>query len=180
MDIEANRKQQNYTAGEQLKRVIWGCCKPLFHFSWRPLFGWRNFLLRCFGAKIGKAVHIYPSADIYFPWNLEIGDHSSIGEHARIYNLGKVSIGKETTISQYAHLCAGTHDYSDKSMPLIKSEIKIEDQAWVCADAFIGPDVTVKEGAVIGARAVVVKDTDAWTVYAGNPAKAIKKREFND
>ena len=114
------------------------------------------------------------------PWNLEIGDWSSIGEHAFIYNLGKVTIGSKTTISHRAHLCAGTHDYTDRSLPLLKLPITIQDSAWVCADAFVGPGVTVGEGAVVGARSVVVKDVEPWMVVAGNPAIAIKKREMKD
>ena len=103
-----------------MTRLLWSAVRPLFFFSPRPLFGWRRFLLRLFGARIGREVHIYNSATIYMPWNLEIGDWSSIGEHAFIYNLGKVTIGSKTTISHRAHLCAGTHDYTDSSLPLLK------------------------------------------------------------
>ena len=161
-------------------RVLWGMVRPFFHFSPRPFFGWRRFLLRLFGARIGSEVHIYNSATIYMPWNLEVGDWSSIGEHAFIYNLGRVTIGSKTTISHRAHLCAGTHDYTDRSLPLLKLPITIQDSAWVCADVFVGPGVTVGEGAVVGARSVVVKDVEPWMVVAGNPAIAIKKREMKD
>jgi len=112
------------------------------------------------------------------PWNLNIGDWSSIGEYAFIYNLGKVTIGKCATVSHRAHLCAGTHDYQDPSLPLLRPPIFIGDQAWICADAYIGPGVSVGEGAVIGARAVVVKDVAPWTVVAGNPARVLKRREI--
>jgi putative colanic acid biosynthesis acetyltransferase WcaF len=161
-----------------LFRILWGFFYIFFRFSPRTFFGWRCFLLRSLGAKIGDNVHIYASATIYMPWNLEIGDWSSIGEHAFIYNLGKVTIGSKSTISHRAHLCAGTHDYSDPTLPLIKPPITICDQAWICADAFVGPDVTVGEGAVVGARAVVTKDVAPWTVVAGNPAKFIKNRDL--
>lgn len=110
------------------------------------------------------------------PWNLEIGDWSSIGEYAFIYNLGKISIGCKTTISHRAHLCAGTHDYSDPALPLQKSPIEIGDQVWICSDSFIGPGTTIGEGVVVGACSVVVTNIDSWVVVAGNPAKAIKKR----
>jgi putative colanic acid biosynthesis acetyltransferase WcaF len=157
-------------------RVLWSLVSPSFRYSPRPLFGWRRFLLRLFGAEVGQQVHIYNSADIYMPWNLEIDDWSSIGEHAFIYNLGKVTIGKRVTVSHRAHLCAGTHDYTDPVMPLLKPRIVISDQAWVCADAYIGPGVEIGEGAVVGACAVVLKDVEAWTIVAGNPARAIKSR----
>ena len=149
---------------------------PFFRFSPRIFFGWRRFLLRMFGARLGKHVNIYNSARIYFPWNLEVGDWSAIGEYACIYNLGPIKIGSQVTISQRAHLCAGTHDYTDPSMPLLRPPITINDQAWICADAFVGPGVTVGEGALVGARAVAVKDVDPWQIVAGNPAKPIKKR----
>ena len=150
--------------------------KPLFRWSPRPLFGWRRFVLRCFGASVGEGVNIYSSATIYFPWNLEIGDWSSIGERAMIYNLGPITIGEQVTVSQQAHLCAGTHDHTDPAMPLVKPPITVHDQVWICADAFVGPYVTVGEGAVVGARAVAVKDVPEWTIVGGNPARSIKKR----
>ena len=110
------------------------------------------------------------------PWNLTVGDWSAIGEDALIYNLGPITLGQRVTISHRAHLCAGTHDYTQQDLPLLKPPIIIHDQVWICADAFVGPDVTVGEGAVLGAQAVVTKDVEPWTVIAGNPARAIKKR----
>lgn len=176
LKISENRKSTKYSNNELILRVLWGMAMPLFRYSPRICFGWRSFMLRLFGATIGKHVHIYNAATIYMPWNLEIGDWSSIGEHAFIYNLGKIKIGSKTTISQRAHLCAGTHDYASTDLPLLKPPITIADQAWICADAFIGPGVNMGEGAIAAARAVVVKDVEPWAVVAGNPAKWIKKR----
>ncbi len=178
LDIARNRRATKYSARHQVLRVLWSLAHPLFALSPRPLFGWRRLLLRVFGARVGRAVHVYSSAVITMPWNLAIGDHSSIGEHALIYNLGPVTIGARATISHRSHLCAGTHDYTDPSMPLLKLPIEIGDQAWVCADAFVGPGVRIGEGAIAGARAVVVRDVPAWTIVAGNPARAIKTREL--
>ena len=180
LDITANRKSVKYARSEQVRRVLWLVLRPLFRWSPRPFFFWRAFLLRSMGARVGKDVHIYGSATIYFPWKLAIGDNSSIGEGAIVYNLGPITIGANATISQRAHLCAGTHDYTRSDMRLEKPPITIGDQAWVCAEAFIGPGVTISEGAVIAARAVVVKDVEAWHVVAGNPAKCIKKRLIVD
>lgn len=176
LDISANRSAQKYTPHEQVMRVMWAICRPFFTLSPRVCFGWRRFLLRLFGAKVGSATNIYNSAIIYMPWNLTIGDHSSIGEWALVYNLGPITIGNKTTISQRVHLCAGTHDFTDPALPLLKPPIDIKDQAWICADAFVGPLVTVGEGAVVGARAVVTKDVEPWAIMAGNPAKFIKTR----
>lgn len=176
LDISRNRSVVKYSRKEMVSRALWGVVQPFFRFSPRICFGWRRFLLRLFGARIGQEVHIYNSATIYMPWNLEVGDWSSIGEHAFIYNLGKITIGSKATISHRAHLCAGTHDYEDRTLPLLKLPVVVKDSAWICADAFVGPGVTVGEGAVVGARAVVVKDVGPWNVVAGNPAILIKKR----
>ena len=180
LNIIANRTAVKYTGKEQILRIFWGFCSPLFRFSPRVCFGWRSFLLRLFGAKIGRDTHIYSSATIYMPWNLSIGDQSSVGEHAYIYNLGKITIGNRTSISQRAHLCAGTHDFTDPALPLLKPPIVIEDQAWICADSFVGPGVTIGVGAIVGARAVVVKNVKAWTIVAGNPARYIKMRVMKE
>lgn len=176
LDIRANRGAVKYSRNEQVRRVLWSLAKPFFRFSPRICFGWRRFLLRLFGAKVGQDVNIYNSAIIYMPWNLTIGDHSSIGEWALIYNLGSVTIGSKSTISQRVHICAGSHDFIDPALTLLKPPILIKDQVWVCADAFVGPGVTIDEGAIVGARAVVVKDVETWTIVAGNPAKYIKDR----
>jgi putative colanic acid biosynthesis acetyltransferase WcaF len=176
MDIAANRRAAKCSSKEMLRRVCWSMGTWLFRFSPRPCFGWRRFVLRCYGARVGRHVHFYNSAHIYFPWNFVIGDWSAVGEDALVYNLGLVTLGEKVTISHRAHLCAGTHDYTQADLPLLKPPITVKDQAWICADAFVGPGVTVGEGAVVGARAVVTRDVDPWTVVVGNPARFIKKR----
>jgi putative colanic acid biosynthesis acetyltransferase WcaF len=159
-------------------RVAWALGRVLFRLVPRPLYAPRRALLRLFGAKVGKQVNIANTATIYFPWNLEIGDWSAIGEQAYIYNLGKITIGEKATISQRAHLCAGSHDYRDPALPLLTPPISIGSQVWICADAFVGPGVSVGEGAVVGARAVAMKNVEPWTVMAGNPARFAKKRKL--
>jgi putative colanic acid biosynthesis acetyltransferase WcaF len=176
LDIAANRRARKYTYGELFRRGLWGFGRLAFRFSPRPCFGWRRFVLRCFGAKIGEHVNTYPSTRIYFPWNLVVGDWSAIGEDAFIYNLGIVTLGEKVTISHRAQLCAGTHDYTQPDLPLLKPPIVIQAEAWICADAFVGPGVTVGAGAVVGARAVVMKNVQPWVIMGGNPANALKKR----
>jgi putative colanic acid biosynthesis acetyltransferase WcaF len=180
LDIAANRAAEKYRPAELARRVLWMAGQRLFRASPRPAFGFRVALLRLFGAEIGQGVHVYPSATIYFPWKLRVGDWSAIGEDALIYNLGPVTLGANVTVSQRAHLCAGTHDYNDPAMPLLKPPIDVGDQAWICADAFVGPSVSVGEGAVVGARAVAMKDVPPWTVVAGNPARVVKQRVLDD
>ena len=178
LDIKENRAEQKYLPRVQAMRVAWAVGKLLFRIIPRPFYAPRRVLLRCFGAKIGKKVNIANTAIIYFPWNLEIGDWSAIGEHAYIYNLGKISIGEKATISQRAHLCAGSHDYVDPTLPLLTPPVSIGDQVWICADSFVGPGIEVGEGAVVGARAVAVKKVEPWVIVAGNPARVVKKREL--
>ena len=177
LDVEQNRRARKYSLGEMIRRVLWTLVQPLVRFSPRICFGWRRFLLRCFGAKIGRRVHIYSSATIYFPWNFEAGDDSAIGEGALIYNLGRVTLGERVTISHRAHLCAGTHDHTKPDFPLLRPPITIGSEAWICADAFVGPGVTVGEGAIVGARAVAMKDVKPRVIVIGNPARESKARE---
>lgn len=178
LDIKFNRSATKYSRKELVLRVLWGIGKLAFRLTPRPCFGLRCGILRLFGAKLGSNVNIYSSALIYYPWNLEVGNDSSIGEWALIYNLGPVCIGARSTISQRAHLCAGTHDYRNPELPLMKPPIVIGDEVWVCADVLIGPGTTIGRGAVLAAGAVVSKDVKGWSVVAGNPAKFIKTREL--
>jgi putative colanic acid biosynthesis acetyltransferase WcaF len=178
LDVEQNRRSRKYSPSEMSCRILWTFAKPLFRFSPRPCFAWRGFLLRCFGAKIGRHVHIYPSTTVYFPWNLEVGDESAIGEQAFIYNLGRVTLGARVTVSHRAHLCAGTHDHTKRDFPLLRAPIAIGSDAWICADAFVGPGVTIGEGAIVGARAVAMKDVKNRSIVIGNPARESKKREI--
>lgn len=137
-------------------------------------------MLRCFGATIGRSVHIYPSATIWMPWNIAIGDESAVGDHVILYALGPITIGSRVTISQGAHLCSGTHDYRDPSMPLVKKPIKVCDGSWIAADAFIGPGVSIGENCIIGARAVIPKSVPSNSVVVGNPGRVVKKRSLGN
>jgi putative colanic acid biosynthesis acetyltransferase WcaF len=176
LDVAANRSSRKYSASELAGRVAWSLASLLFRWSPRPLYAWRRWLLRLFGAKIGRQVQIYPSVRIQHPWLLDVGDYAALGEGARVYNLGQIKIGARATISQYAHLCAGSHDHASRDMRLLKAPIVVGEDAWICADAFVGPGVTIGNGAVVGARASAFKDVPPWTIVGGNPAKFIKKR----
>jgi len=178
LDIAENRAGQKYPLRVQLLRTAWALGRILFRLVPRPFYAPRRVLLRLFGAKVGKQVNIANTATIYFPWNLQVGDWAAIGEEAYIYNLGEITIGEKATISQRVHLCAGSHDYRDPAMPLLTPPISVGAQAWICADAFVGPGVVVGEGAVVGARAVVTKNVEPWMVVAGNPAVKLREREL--
>lgn len=160
-------------------RMLW---RVVWVLAYRPsptvFHGWRRFLLRTFGAKIANNAYPHPSVRIWAPWNLEMGALSCLGPHVDCYCVDRVMIGTRTTISQYTFLCTATHEYRSAHMPLVTSPIVVGDRAWVAADAFIGPGVTIGEGAVVGARSSVYRDVEPWTVVAGNPARIMKKYEY--
>jgi acetyltransferase-like isoleucine patch superfamily enzyme/glycosyltransferase involved in cell wall biosynthesis len=166
---------------EYLKRALWMIVRAsLFRPSFHNWYGWRRFLLKLFGAKLGHGVRIRPTALVEIPWNLELGDDVVIGDYAIIYSLGKITVGRAATISQYAHLCAGTHDYTSRKFPLLKPPIVIGEEVWIAADAFIGPNVKVGDRAVVGARATVVKDIPSDQVVVGPNATIVKQRILAD
>lgn len=129
-------------------------------------------MVRCFGGQIGRDVHLHPTVRITIPWNLRIGDQAAVGDCAILYALGPIEIGPRATVSQYAHLCAGTHNWRDPARPLLKTPIQIGADAWVCADAFVGPGVRIGQGAILGARAVAMKDLPEAHIGVGNPMQA--------
>lgn len=176
LDIAANRAARKYSQREQMLRVAWTFGRWLVHLSPHPCHAWRRWVLRLFGAKVGVQARIAASAHVFMPWNLEIGEWAAIGPDVFVYSLGKVRIGRRATVSYRSHVCAGSHDFTDPTIPLIKPPVTICDDAWVGTEAFIGPGVTVGAGAIVGARSVVVKDVAAGTIVAGHPARVIGER----
>lgn len=162
---------------DKLKRLVWRILSLfLFKPFSLPFFnGWRIFVLKCFGAKLGKYVHIYSSAYIPAPWNLIMGVHSTIGPQVKLH-IGETIIGNKVTVSQRTYLCSATHQIDSINIPFVAGRIIINDFAWIAAEAFIMSNVTIGQGAVVGARAAVFKDVEPWTIVGGNPAKVIKKR----
>jgi len=180
VDHEANQAARKYPPSVQLRRIAWGLGRWLIRLSPRPCFAWRRWILRLFGARIGAHVNTYPSTHLYMPWNVEIGDWSALGEDVFVYSLGPVSIGRSVTLSYRVHVCAGTHDLNDRTLPLLKPPVSIEDGVWVGTEAFIGPGVRIARSAVVGARALVVKDVESLDIVGGNPARVIGRRKFHE
>ena len=177
MDIDISNKPSPHSLSIKIRRVLWTIVYCLaFRYTPNPMRKWRAFILRCFGAKISIHARISPSAVITFPWNLEMEDYATLGPNAICYSTAPVFIGRMATVSQYAYLCSASHDYEDRNFTLYAKPIRIESQAWVCADAMVGPGVTVGEGAVLGAKSAVFKDVEAWKVFAGIPAVFVKDR----
>lgn len=178
MEAQAPPIPSPHSRRNQLARALW---RTVWLLAYRPspkmFHGWRRGLLRLFGAKIASNAYPHPSVRIWAPWNLEMGSLSCLGPYVDCYCVDKVTIGPRATVSQYSYLCTATHDYRDSRMPLVTAPIVIGERAWVAADAFLGPGVTIGAGAVVGARASVFRPVEAWTVVGGNPARLIRKYE---
>ncbi len=166
-----------FSLRNRLARAAWGIVYAVFfRLSPRPLHAWRSFLLRCFGATLGRGVHVYPRAIIWAPWNLHCADFVGIANGAEMYNPAPMHIGEFAVISQDSYLCGATHDYNDPDFPLLAYEMHVGARAWICARACVAPGVTVGEGAVLGLGSVATRSLEPWTVYGGAPAIAVKTR----
>ncbi|MFB2973952.1 hormogonium polysaccharide biosynthesis acetyltransferase HpsU [Aerosakkonema sp. BLCC-F183] len=140
----------------------------------------RAALLRLFGAKIGKGVVIRPTARFTYPWKVEIGDYSWIGDDVVFYSLDRISIGRHSIISQKTYLCTGNHDIQDPAFALITKSIEIGNGVWVATDCFIGPGVKIGANAVVGARSSVFRNLPTGQVCWGNPCRPHHPREMRD
>jgi len=156
---------------------LWFLCQDtFFRFSPIPLYGFRRWLLRLFGCNIGKGVIIRPRARLHYPWRIEIGDHSSIGDDVWLYSTEPIRIGSQTIISQKSFLCTAGHDYNDPHFKTTVKAIVVGNGVWIAADVFVAPGVTIGDNAVIGARSSVFHDMPANMVCYGNPCQPVKGR----
>lgn len=162
---------------DRLRRLAWGIASRLLYrptpIAWH---GWRACLLRTFGAKIEGRVYPYPDISVWAPWNLHMASESCLGPGVICYNVALVSLGRGVTVSQRSHLCTASHDFDDPSFPLTGAPITINDGAWVAAESFLGPGVTIGERAVVLARSVVVRNVLPGAVVGGNPARHLRDR----
>lgn len=163
-----------------LVQIWWIVQATLFRMSPQILYGWRNFLLRAFGAKIGRGVRIRSTTRVTYPWKLRIGDFVWVGDDCVFYNLGEIELGSHIAIAHDVYLCTGLHDYRTVSFPIGQKPIRIEDEVWIPNDVFIGPGVTVGKGSIVGARSTVLSDLPGGMICYGNPAKAIKPRVMRE
>jgi putative colanic acid biosynthesis acetyltransferase WcaF len=168
-----------YRFGEKVRRIIWSCVEAtLYRWSWPTWYGFRVVLLRAFGANVDRSARLRRTCRFFCPWNVSIGAHTATGEGVWFYAVGQIIIGQRVTLSHDCVLCAGSHDYRDvQNMPLQRLPIRIGDDTWIATGAFVGPDVTVGEGAILGARGVAFGDLEPWQIYVGNPAGHLKARD---
>ncbi len=173
------RRTSPYSTREKIGRLLWGFVQStLFRATFHNWYGVRRAMLRAFGAKMHATANVRRTVTIECPWNLSLGAESSIGDRAIVYCLGPVTIGRNVTVSQGAHICAGSHDSRKAAMPLLRPPVVIGNEVWIATDAFVGPKVRVGDGAILGARGVALEDLEPWTIYLGNPAVKVRAREF--
>lgn len=175
------RAGPSFTLANRVHRAVWQAVWFLFA-SWTPnaFRPWRRFLLKLFGAKLGHRSDVRGSARVWYPPNLLMGDCVLLGPHVNCYNMAPITLESWALVSQGAHLCAGTHDIRSAEFQLMARPITVGAKAWIAAEAFVGPGVTVGSGAVLGARGAAFSHLEPWTVYRGNPAVAIGPRRMRD
>ena len=167
-----------FSKSNRLARVAWNAVHLLLYRpSPRPLFAWRSFLLRSFGATMGPNCHFYPASKVWAPWNLHCESHVAAADGVEIYNPAPMRFGSHCIVSQGAYVCGATHDYDSPAFPLLAYRMTFGSYAWICARAAVGPGVQVGQGAVLGMGAVATRSLEPWTVYGGNPATALKARK---
>ncbi len=166
-----------YSKDEYVRRLLWEVVRrTVYGLAPGRMVGWRRFWLKAFGAKLAPTVNIRPGVVIRHPWLLEMGEYSALGDHVTVYNLGQITIGAHTVVSQNAHLCNGTHDYKDPTLPLLRPTMTIGSGVWICADAFVGPGVSIGDNTIVGARAAVMRSLPAGVIASGNPAAVVRER----
>lgn len=171
-------KTGNFNKGaSSLKIVLWYFVNALIvRASWNPFMGIKIFLLKAFGAKIGKGLVIKNNVCIKYPWKLAIGDNVWLGENCWIDNLDYVRIGNNVCISQGALLLTGNHDYSLSTFDYRNAPIVIEDGVWIGAKTVVCPGVIAKSHSILTVGSIATKDMETYGIYKGNPAVFIRKR----
>lgn len=168
-----------YSPGRSVPvRAFWYLTNGLFFKSSFPFYGTKRFLLRLFGAKVGRGLIIKPHVSIKYPWKLQIGDHVWIGEEVWIDNLANVSLGSNSCLSQGALLICGNHNYKKSSFDLVVRDIVIEEGAWIGAKAIVCPGVKAGAHSLLTVGSVATTALDPYWIYQGNPAEKLRLREI--
>lgn len=157
-------------------QLWWIVQSTLFAGSPQFMYAWRSFLLRLFGAKIGKGVIIRPSVRVTYPWKVDVGDYVWIGDNVELYSLGKITIGSHSVISQRSYLCTGGHNHNSISFDIFEKPITIAEEVWIASDVFVSPGVSIGRGVLVAARSSVFHDLPEGMICLGAPAKPVKKR----
>lgn len=161
-------------------QLWWLVQATLFRGSPQVAYGFRAWLLRCFGAQVGRKVLIRPTAQVTYPWKVSLGEHCWIGDDVVLYSLGDITIGAHAVVSQKSYLCAGDHDHRDPTFPIRARPIRVGAQCWLGADTFVGPGVSIGEGTVVGARSSVFASLPKYGVCLGTPCRLKARRIAKD
>ncbi|MCK1434946.1 WcaF family extracellular polysaccharide biosynthesis acetyltransferase [Bradyrhizobium sp. 15] len=171
-DLSRSRPPPGFRGRSGFIVLLWQIVQQtLFAWSPQPAYGWRRMLLRIFGAEVGKGVLVRPTARVTYPWKVKLGNYCWVGDNAELYSLGPITIGNNAVVSQRSYLCAATHDYKDTTFPLVAKPVVVESEAWIAADCFIAPGVTVGAGAIVAARSTVIRSVGPASIVAGHPAE---------
>ncbi|RYE18677.1 MAG: colanic acid biosynthesis acetyltransferase WcaF [Sphingobacteriaceae bacterium] len=176
-DLSSFIVPNSFRGSSKLNVQIWWIVQSFF-FSTSPqiLYKWRVFLLRLFGAKIGKNVKIRSSVKVTYPWKVTIGDYSWVGDECVLYSLGEIVIGSNVAIAHKVYINTGGHVYDKSSFDIFSKPVVIEDECWITNDVYIAPGVTIGKGSIVGARSSVLKDLPGGKICVGTPAQPIKDR----
>jgi putative colanic acid biosynthesis acetyltransferase WcaF len=176
-DLSSFRLPSGFRGRSAFSVQLWWIVQAtLFRCSPQFAYGWRRFLLRLFGAKVGQRVIIRPTATITYPWKLRIGNYSWIGDHVILYTLGSVAIGDHTVVSQGSHICAADHDFNDPAFTIRAKPIVIGREVWIASDVFVAPGVSIGDATVVGARSSVFRNLPPLTVCFGHPCVPVRPR----
>ncbi|HUA97004.1 MAG TPA: WcaF family extracellular polysaccharide biosynthesis acetyltransferase [Terracidiphilus sp.] len=179
-DLSRFRMPKDFRGRSPLTVQVWWILQDtLFRMSPQVCYGWRNFLLRLFGARIGKRVQIRSTARVTYPWKLTIGDYVWVGDDCVFYSLGEIVLGSHVAIAHDVYFCTGLHDYTKIDFPIGQKPICIEDEVWIPNDVFIGPGVTIGKGSIVGARSTVLDSLPPGMVCFGSPARPVRPREVS-
>ena len=161
-----------------IAQLWWLVQDTIFRYSPQCLYGWRRFLLRLFGAQIGKKVIIRPTVKVTYPWKLIIGDYSWIGDEVTLYTLGEIEIEDNVVISQKSYICTASHDHTSQNFDIFNKKVIIKTKVWLATDVFVAPGVTIEKGVVVGARSSVFKNLPEMMICYGSPAEPKKRRDI--
>lgn len=170
--VEEPPRKSPWSKKARLMRLLWGVVGAVL-WRWSPvgMWGFRRAILRLFGAKVGQRVLIHPGVKVIIPWNLELEDDVVVHDSAILYALGPIRVGKETEIGPQAHICAGTHDYTDPAFTLLRQPITIGERCVIGIGAFVAPNTVIADETILEPRCAIYADTEPGGVYIGNPGK---------
>ena len=178
LDLSGYKNPPGYRGRNDFLIALWWIVQlTVFKNSPRPFYGFRVFLLRLFGAKIGQAVRIRPTAKIEFPWKLSIGDNSWVGEEVVLYSLSHISIGDNSVISQRCYISTGSHDHSSATFELTLKPVSIGSKCWIGMDTYIADGIEIGDGTIVGARSSVFGNLPGNVICYGSPCKVVRVRE---